>query len=119
MCFGSWFGVLANSIRDVEDVASIHVKSLDLKVPGNERYLFHSGHLQDSSEIAKKIREEYPQLRNRVPEVGEKTAESPIKVTVDTAKSDKVFGVPWKDWWESTKDTVDDIVKFEKKKLQT
>ncbi|KFY12227.1 hypothetical protein V492_04005 [Pseudogymnoascus sp. VKM F-4246] len=101
-------------VMDIEDVSSIHVKSLDLKVPGNERYLFHSGHFQDAAEIAKKVREEYPQLRNRVPEVGEERAESPIKVKVDTAKSDKVFPGPWKDWWESAKDTVDDIVKFEK-----
>lgn len=107
-------GSLTNIIRDVEDVASIHVKSLDLKVPGNERYLFHSSHPQDSAEVAKKIREEYPQLRNRVPEVGEDRAESPVKVKVDTSKSDRVFGGPWKDWWESAKDTVDDIIKFEK-----
>lgn len=106
-------GALNNSIRDVEDVASIHVKSLDLKVPGNERYLFYSHYPQDSSEIAKKVREEYPQLRNRVPEAKER-AESPVKVKVDTAKSNKVFPGPWKDWWESAKDTVDDIVKFEK-----
>ncbi|OBT82007.1 hypothetical protein VE02_09908 [Pseudogymnoascus sp. 03VT05] len=99
---------------DVEDVASIHVKSLDLKVLGNERYLFHSGHPQNSSEVAKKIREEYPQLRNRVPKVLDKSAESLVKVKVDTSKSDKVFRGPWKDWWESAKDTVDDIVKFEK-----
>ncbi|KFY41600.1 hypothetical protein V495_04869 [Pseudogymnoascus sp. VKM F-4514 (FW-929)] len=101
-------------VMDVEDVASIHVKSLDLKVPGNERYLFHSGHPQDSAEIAKKVREEYPQLRSRVPEVSQERAESPVKVKVDTAKSDKVFPGPWKGWWESAKDTVDDIVKFEK-----
>lgn len=86
-----------------------------MKVPGNERYLFHSHHFLESSEIAKKVREEYPQLRNRVPEVGQERVESPIKVKIDTAKSDKVFPGPWKDWWESVKDTVDDIIKFEKK----
>ncbi|KAL5347324.1 hypothetical protein ACLOAV_007635 [Pseudogymnoascus australis] len=107
-------GLVFPFVMDVEDVASIHVKSLDLKVPGNERYLFHSSHPQDSAEVAKMIREEYPQLRNRVPEVGEDRAESPVKVKVDTSKSDRVFGGPWKDWWESAKDIVDDIIKFEK-----
>ncbi|OBT40169.1 hypothetical protein VE00_08808 [Pseudogymnoascus sp. WSF 3629] len=107
-------GLVFPFVMDVEDVASIHIKSLDLKVPGNERYVFHSGLPQNSSEVAKKIREEYPQLRNRVPEVLDESAESPVKVKVDTSKSDKVFGGPWKDWWESAKDTVDDIIKFEK-----
>jgi hypothetical protein len=77
-----------------------------MKVPGNERYLFHTSHLLDNSELANKIREEYPQLRDRVPEGAKAGSASAIKMMTDTAKSDKIFAGPWKGWWESAKDTL-------------
>lgn len=36
---------LTSQTRDLEDVVLIHVKSLDLEAPGNERDPFNSGRL--------------------------------------------------------------------------
>jgi NADPH-dependent methylglyoxal reductase len=96
----------------VEDVAAIHLKSLDLKVPGNERYLFHIRGLLSGPQLANKIREEYPQLRNRVPK-GEEIEGAPENlIKTDISKFEKVFGSNWNDWWESSRGTVEDVLKL-------
>ena len=100
-------------IRDVEDVAAIHVRTLDVNIPGNKRYLFHAGPLLKAQKVANQIRETYPQLRSRVPEGGAGD-ELPIPlVKVDISKFGNVFGTQWKGWWESAKATVDDILRLE------
>jgi len=93
-------------------VAAIHLKSLDLKVPWNERYLFHIRDVLIGPQLANKIRKEYPQLRNRVPEgvEGEGIQENLIKT--DISKFEKVFGSDWNDWWESSRGTVEDVLKL-------
>ena len=72
-------------------MAAIHLKSLDLKVPWNERYLFHIRDVLIGPQLANKIRKEYPQLRNRVPEgvEGEGIQENLIKT--DISRFEKVF----------------------------
>lgn len=69
-------------------MAAIHLKSLDLKVPGNERYLFHIRDLLIGPQPANKIRKEYPQLRKRVPEgvEGEGIQENLIKTDISSSK---------------------------------
>lgn len=78
-------------------MAAIHLKSLDLKVPWNERYLFHIRDVLIGPQLANKIRKEYPQLRNRVPEgvEGEGIQENLIKT--DISKFEKVFRSDWND----------------------
>ena len=78
-------------------MAAIHLISLDLKVPWNERYLFHIRDLLIGPQLANKIRKEYPQLRKRVPEgvEGEGIQENLIKT--DISKFEKVFRSDWND----------------------
>ena len=72
-------------------MAAIHHISLDLKVPWNERYLFHIRDVLIEPQLANKIRKEYPQLRKRVPEgvEGEGIQENLIKT--DISRFEKVF----------------------------
>ncbi|KAM3070404.1 hypothetical protein ACMFMG_010231 [Clarireedia jacksonii] len=100
---------------DVDDVATIHVKALRDTTPGNQRYVFHIREPVTAAAVAQKIREEYPQLRDRVPAPKPGSDVLPESMSrFDTSKSDAVFGTEWKDWWKSAKATVDDIVKYEK-----
>ncbi|PQE19026.1 hypothetical protein CJF32_00010448 [Rutstroemia sp. NJR-2017a WRK4] len=100
---------------DVDDVAAVHVKSLKESTPGNQRYVFHIGEPLTAAAVAQKIREEYPQLKDRVPAPKPGSDVVPDSLSrFDTSKSDAVFGTEWKDWWESVKATVDDILKYEK-----
>ncbi|KAF1941775.1 NAD(P)-binding protein [Clathrospora elynae] len=100
---------------DVDDVAFMHVKSLDTAaVPGNKRYLASAG-IIDSNDVARKIREEFPQLRNRVPEPAAGTGIPDALVTLDLAETDEVFGTAWKGGWETARATVLDILTTEKK----
>jgi NADPH-dependent methylglyoxal reductase len=101
-----------SSFRDVEDVAIHHLKSLDLeKVPGNERYLIRSRELMSAPRLAKKLREKYPQLKNRIPEGGDYDDWKEPITEVDVSKAEKVFGHQWKGAWESAEAVFDDIVK--------
>lgn len=104
--------VLTTLDRDVEDVAAIHLRSLDLKVPGNERYLFYSDILS-GPRLADKIRKEYPQLRSRIPEGGTGDGFPAPLAKPDISKFKAVFGDGWKGWWDSAKGTVEDILAYE------
>jgi NADPH-dependent methylglyoxal reductase len=100
--------------RDVEDVASVHIKALSPSVPGNERYLFHSRTLLSSDNAANFVREQYPQLKSRVP-IGNTNAGSPPNlIKTDILKSEAAFGSAWRSWEETVADMANDIVKFEK-----
>jgi NADPH-dependent methylglyoxal reductase len=100
---------------DVDDVAAMHVKSLDMAaVPGNRRYLASAG-IMDSNDVSRKIRDEFPQLRSRVPEVPEGGSVPGTLVKLDLAETNRVFGTAWKGWWESARATVVDILASEEK----
>jgi NADPH-dependent methylglyoxal reductase len=98
---------------DVDDVADMHVKSLDkARVPGNKRYLASAG-VMDSRDVARKIREEFPELRSRVPEPAEGSGIPESLITLDLKETEEVFGTAWKGWWESARATVVDILDSE------
>ncbi|KAF1991988.1 NAD(P)-binding protein [Aulographum hederae CBS 113979] len=106
-------GFMFPYFMDVDDVAAIHIKALDSsKVPGNERYLFFDG-VVSSNEAANKIREAYPQLRDRVPEGGEGKGLPPTLAQFDISKAEKVFGNQWKGWWKTVDASVKDILEYE------
>jgi NADPH-dependent methylglyoxal reductase len=108
-------GMVFPYFMDVDDVADMHVKSLDVAaVPGNRRYLASAG-VMDSNDLARKIRDEFPQLRSRVPEppVGGSIPDTLVKL--DLAETEKVFGTTWKGWWESARATIVDIIASEEK----
>jgi len=98
---------------DMDDVAWMHVKSVDLSVPGNKRYLAAAGKM-NTNDLANKIREEYPQFRDRVVARPEgKEPEGLVKL--DLKETEEVFGNNWRSWWESSKLSVEDIITTEKK----
>lgn len=98
----------------MEDVAAIHVTSLDTKmVPGDERYLFHAG-VMSGNRIADKVRENYPELRERVPAGADGDGFSNPMAKVDVKRFEEVFGEEWMGWWKSANGTVKDILKYEK-----
>jgi len=99
-------------------VATIHLKALDDKVRGNERYLFEAAGEMSGPILAAKIREAYPQLRDRVPAPKDDSDGVPRPlVKRDTSKADLVFGpkTQWKDAWTSARGTVEDVINLEKK----
>jgi hypothetical protein len=98
--------------RDVEDVATHHIMSLDPKVvPGNERYVIRSRDLMSAPRLAKKIREKYPELKDRVPEGGDQDGWPTPLARSDVSKAEKVFGSNWKSAWESVEAMVKDVIK--------
>lgn len=68
----------------------------------------------NGNDVARKIREEYPALRDRIPDVPEQAFPDTL-LKLDTKETDEVFGTNWKGWWESVKLTVEDILTTEKK----
>jgi hypothetical protein len=94
-------------------VATIHIRSLDPKVPGNERYLLEAEGSISGPLLATKVREAYPELRDRVPAPKDDSDGIPSPmVKSDTSKAEKAFGPKsqWTDWWTSARGTVEDIV---------
>ncbi|OQV03402.1 hypothetical protein CLAIMM_08451 [Cladophialophora immunda] len=106
-----------NPWMDVQDVAALHVRSaVDIQnVPGNERYLIKGPGVLDANELAGRIREEFPELRGRVPApTTREKSDSPPLTTFDTSKAQKVFGPEsqFRDGWSSMKDTIADIARL-------
>jgi hypothetical protein len=100
----------------VDDAARIHIAALAPTIPGNERYLFHAPGIMQANPIALAIREEFPQLKDRVPAPEEGAtgsgAQSPDNlVKVDLGKFERVFG-SWrfKSARESALETVGDVI---------
>jgi hypothetical protein len=100
---------------DVDDIATIHVKALDSSISRNRR-IFHGPELITVTNVARKIRQEYPQLRARIPEPptdGDGLLQ--LLAKFDTSQAYTFFGSQWKGWWESAKATVEDILKYEQR----
>ena len=96
----------------MDDVAWMHVKSLDPSVPGNKRYLAVAGAM-NQDDLSRKIKEEFPSLKDRVLDFPNfKTPDNVLKV--DTKETDEVFGTNWRSWWDSCKLTIEDILTTEK-----
>ncbi|KAJ5621170.1 hypothetical protein N7510_005154 [Penicillium lagena] len=112
-------GFLFPYIMDVDDVATIHLQAISTSVPGNRRYILHAPEPITAVKVARKIREEYPQLKSRVPEApaGGDGLIQPL-AKFDTSEMNYHFGSEWKGWWESAKATIDDILKCEKPDTQ-
>ncbi|KAI1623457.1 hypothetical protein EDD37DRAFT_609671 [Exophiala viscosa] len=99
---------------DIEDVAKVHIRSLSPSVPGNERYLFHARELMTGNDMARAMREDFPELRSRVPAPDEAAGDTLPRNLVKTAisKAEKVFGTEWNSARQTTHETVADIIAF-------
>ena len=103
------------SLSDIDDVSRIHVESLSPHIPGNERYIFHSHEMMLTTPTVLAIREEYPQLRDRVPapETGADSSVPQNLVKTDRSKFEKAFGKQeWKSARVSALDTAGDLVAY-------
>jgi hypothetical protein len=87
---------------------------LSSNIPGNRRYLFHSDDLILGDDVANFIRQQFPQLRNRVPAGNTNPIVPENLLKTDISKSKKVFGNDWKNWKESLIPMVNDILQAEK-----
>jgi nucleoside-diphosphate-sugar epimerase len=99
--------------RDVEDCARVHIEALSPRIPSDERYIFRSPEILVGDIVAKGIREEFPQLKDRVPAPlnSDGPVVSPGLVDVSTAKFEREFGQrQWKSMRQSIKETVEDIL---------
>lgn len=86
--------------------------SLNLSVPGNERYILFS-HNVTTDKVANAIRAKYPTLKARIPPpTGRDSFSPPTKF--DKSKADKVFGTNWRGWEDAVFEIVDDILRSEK-----
>ncbi|KIW96389.1 uncharacterized protein Z519_03458 [Cladophialophora bantiana CBS 173.52] len=114
-------GFLYPFFMDVEDVSRIHIQALSPSIPGNERYMFHSPELMVANDVARGVREDFPQLRDRVPAPEEDAGGGPPPnlVKTDMSKFEKVFGrQQWKSARESARETVEDIVAYDERQKQ-
>ena len=73
-------------------MTTIHLRYLELKIPGNERYLFEAAGSISGPLLAVKVHEAYPQLRDHVPAPKDDSDCIPNPmVKFDTSKPDKLF----------------------------
>jgi hypothetical protein len=101
--------------RDIHDVARIHVESLSQNIPGNERYLFNSPEVMAGNLTAQVIRDEFPQLKDRVPAPDKDAGDGlpPSLAQTDISKFEKAFGRQnWKSAKASALEGVADIVAY-------
>jgi hypothetical protein len=88
------------------------------KVPGNQRYLLASPETVDLRSVVARMKEDYPELADKLPDVGvddEGHRSRMAKLAkVDTSKSDVVFGTKWKSAYDSIKEIVLDAIRWEK-----
>lgn len=87
------------------------------KVPGNKRYLLASPEIVDLRSVVARMKQEYPEMANRLPGVetdedGHRRKKARL-VKVDTKQSDAVFGTTWKSAYDSIKEIVLDAVRWE------
>lgn len=106
--------MLTTRYRDTDDVAKCHVLALDQgKVKGNERYLIASNEVLELRKIVDKLKQESPELGERLPAFEEST--KPLKLAnVDLTKGNTAFGTAWKSAYESVKATVEDSLSWER-----
>ncbi|KIW25040.1 uncharacterized protein PV07_10713 [Cladophialophora immunda] len=81
--------------------------------------MFHSPELMVTDEIARAVREDFPQLRDRVPAPEEDVNGGANMVKTDISKFEQAFGgQQWKSARVSARETVADIVAYEEKQRQ-
>ena len=91
---------------DVRDVAMAHVKAIEIPEAANKRFFVTAGHYSNQ-EIAKCIRESFPEYREAVPEGVPGGGDPPEgSFGYDNGKAREVLGVEFRSLKESIVDTV-------------
>jgi nucleoside-diphosphate-sugar epimerase len=100
---------------DVRDVARAHVLAgLELPNAGGHR-LFTTAGIASNRELADVVRENFPELRDRLPEASVKGGEMPPADTMynfDNSETRKILGFEWTPFEKSIVDTVKSLQSF-------
>lgn len=92
---------------DVRDLALAHVKAAELPDAANKRFFITAGYFSNE-EIADIVRDNYPELKDKVPAKGTKGGEYPKDgiYKYDNARSREILGIQYRSLKESIVDTV-------------
>lgn len=92
---------------DVRDLALAHVKAAELPDAANKRFFVTAGYFSNE-EIANIIRENYPDLKDKLPAKGTKGGEYPKDgiYKYDNERSREILGIQYRSLKESIVDTV-------------
>ncbi|KAH6955736.1 hypothetical protein BKA56DRAFT_563654 [Ilyonectria sp. MPI-CAGE-AT-0026] len=96
---------------DVRDVADAHITALEVQEAANERFLIVGGRASNA-DIANEIREQFPDLRSKLPAADSSCDPLPDGLVYDTSKSQKVLGLKYRSLSETVSDTVKSLLKF-------
>lgn len=92
---------------DVRDLALAHVKAAELPEAANKRFFVTAGYFSNE-EIADIIRDNYPELKDKLPTKGTKGGEYPTDgiYKYDNSRTKDVLGIQFRSLKESIVDTV-------------
>ena len=92
---------------DVRDLALAHVKAAEMPEAANKRFFVTAGYFSNA-EIADIVRDNYPELKDKVPPKGTKGGEFPVSglYKYDNTRSKEILGISYRDLKESIVDTV-------------
>ena len=93
---------------DVRDVAKAHVLAMDKPEVGGKRLFTTAGYF-DHQQIARTVREKFPEFKDRLPAEGVKGGELPAPDKTfkwDVSETDGLLGIKWRSVEESISDLV-------------
>lgn len=101
------------AFADVRDLAEAHRRAFELQQAAGQRYIITTSAFTNQ-QICDIVRDEYPQLRDRVP-VGNTGETLPSMYCVDNTKATEQLGLKWTPLRETVKASVDSLLQLEKK----
>ena len=109
MLLGKSFGPLLGATVHIEDVARVHVESLDPSVLGNQSYILsQSASWNDAKQIA---RQEFPEALETRLLVGNGNVESTL-IPIDSSETESTFGFRFASFDEQVRSTVSQFLQL-------
>ena len=99
---------------DVRDLALAHAKAAELPEAANKRFFVVAGYFSNE-EVADIIRDNYPELKDKLPVKGTKGGEYPAEglYKYDNSRTKGVLGIEFRSLKESIVDTVKSLQAIE------
>ena len=99
---------------DVRDLALAHAKAAELPEAANKRFFVVAGYFSNE-EVADIIRDNYPELKDKLPVKGTKGGEYPAEglYKYDNSRTKEVLGIEFRSLKESIVDTVKSLQAIE------
>lgn len=103
------------TLVDVRDVATAHVRALELPQAGGKRFYLVAGHFSNKR-LADVIGSTHPELKERLPKEEGMVDDLPEQVYgFDNRRSREVLGIEYRGLERSVRDTVESILEFERR----